>query len=154
MLGDKWNRNIFLEILERTIHEYIAYDTDCKKNHSLFERQKLQSMFLMEYKHLEIISWWPQLSLISRKETVFFYENFPHVCKLLWKYLKWYSRGVFVGLKVLYSFFLNFLALIYKKNIENVYPSCVAHVIDHVNEDIMWPHQKKFTCQPDLTSID
>ena len=43
-------------LLERTIHEYIAYDTDCKKNHSLFERQKLQSMFLMEYKHLEIIS--------------------------------------------------------------------------------------------------
>ena len=24
-------------LLERTIHEYIAYDTDCKKNHLLFE---------------------------------------------------------------------------------------------------------------------
>ena len=53
-------------LLERTINEYIAYDTDCNhlsKNHLLFEGWKLQSMFLMEYKHFEIISWWPQLSL-------------------------------------------------------------------------------------------
>ena len=44
-------------LFERTIHEYIRYDTDCKKNHLLFEGWKLQSMFLMEYKHFEIISW-------------------------------------------------------------------------------------------------
>ena len=43
-------------LLERTIHEYIAYETDCKKNHLLLERYKLQSKFLMEYKHFEIIS--------------------------------------------------------------------------------------------------
>ena len=38
-------------LLERTIHKYIAYDTDCKKNHLLFEGYKLQSMFLMKYEH-------------------------------------------------------------------------------------------------------
>ena len=43
-------------LLERTIDKYIAYDTDCKKNHLLFEGQKLQSMFLMEYKRFEIIN--------------------------------------------------------------------------------------------------
>ena len=37
-------------LLERTIHEYIAYDTDCKKNNLLFDGYKLSSMFLMEYK--------------------------------------------------------------------------------------------------------
>ena len=37
-------------LLERTIHEYIAYDTDCKKNNLLFDGYKLSSMFLMECK--------------------------------------------------------------------------------------------------------
>ena len=40
-------------LLERTIHEYIAYDTE---KSLLFEGYKLQNMFLMEYKHFEIIS--------------------------------------------------------------------------------------------------
>ena len=30
-------------LLERTIHKYIAYITDCKNNHLLFEGYKLQS---------------------------------------------------------------------------------------------------------------
>ena len=34
-------------LLERTIHEYIAYDTDCKKNHLMFEGYKLSSICLL-----------------------------------------------------------------------------------------------------------
>ena len=42
-------------LFERTIHEYIRYDRGCKENHLFFEGWKLQSMFLMEYKHFLIL---------------------------------------------------------------------------------------------------
>ena len=39
-------------LLERTIHEYISYNTDCKKNH--FQSQSPCNLPVLEYKHFDL----------------------------------------------------------------------------------------------------